>query len=86
MKKKGPPEKEVRRRTRSKSKGRKPSDEMECHCLECGISNHLVLEGAVLEPLAPSETKLLANIFCSECGGPLMVRGKAGDEPFYLTD
>jgi len=35
--------------------------------------------------LDPSEAKILANIYCSECGGPLLVRGAVGEEPFYPT-
>ena len=57
----------------------------ECLCLQCGISNYLVLEDPPLDTLEPSEIKILAGIFCSECGGPLLVRGAAGEEPFYPT-
>jgi len=57
----------------------------ECLCLQCGISNYLVLEDLPPDALEPSETKILTNIFCSECGGPLLVRGAAGEEPFYPT-
>jgi hypothetical protein len=59
---------------------------MECLCLECGISNYLELDAGLMGVLEPCETKILANIFCSNCGGPLLVRGKAGDEPFYFTE
>jgi len=57
----------------------------ECLCLQCGISNYLLLGDLTLDALEPSETKILANIFCVECGGPLLVRGAAGAEPFYPT-
>ena len=68
-----------------KSMGVDPIGRRECLCLQCGISNYLVLEDLPLDALEPSETKILANIFCSECGGPLLVRGPAGEEPFYST-
>jgi hypothetical protein len=62
-----------------------PVGRRECLCLQCGISNYLVLEGLPLDAWEPSDNKILASIFCSECGGPLLVRGAAGEEPFYPT-
>ena len=85
----------MKKKTETKSASRKKSPSgpinddpvvrRECLCLQCGISNYLVLEDLPLDALEPSETKILANIFCSECGGPLLVRGAAGEEPFYPT-
>jgi len=85
----------MKKKTETKSASRKkfpsgpikdaPVGRRECLCLQCGISNYLVLEDLPLDALEPSETKILANIFCSECGGPLLVRGAAGEEPFYPT-
>ncbi|MBI5582562.1 MAG: hypothetical protein HY892_01940 [Deltaproteobacteria bacterium] len=68
---------------RSRSRKKETAGKVECLCLECGISNYLELEGQALDALVPEEAKILVNIFCSECGGPLLVRGKAGAEPFY---
>jgi hypothetical protein len=59
------------------------AEEMECMCLECGISLYLDASIVALEDSGASETKLLRNIFCSECGGQLMLVGKAADEPHY---
>jgi DNA-directed RNA polymerase subunit RPC12/RpoP len=59
------------------------SEEMECMCLQCGISLYLDVLSVALEDPGTSETKLLKNVFCSECGGQLMVIGKAADEPHY---
>jgi hypothetical protein len=58
-------------------------EEMECMCLQCGISLYLDALSVSLEDSGTSETKLLRNTFCSECGGPLMLIGKAANEPHY---
>jgi hypothetical protein len=73
------------KRRRSRSPKKKPGTEggMECLCLECGISHYLELEGVSPDSLKPSETRILANIFCEACGGALFIRGRAGDEPCY---
>ncbi len=85
MKGKKRPAMERRRGTRSKQKAEGTSGKMECLCLECGISNYLELEGQTPETPGSGGEKILANIFCSACGGPLLVRGPAGEEPFYPT-
>ena len=59
------------------------NEEMECMCLECGISLYLNLDGILLESLEGSDLKLLKDTFCVECGGPLVLTGKAGDQPRY---
>jgi hypothetical protein len=71
--------------SRSKSREGEAAGKMECLCLECGISNYLPLEELISEDFEPSEVEILAHRFCSNCGGPLLVRGKAGDEPYYST-
>jgi hypothetical protein len=58
-------------------------EEMECMCLQCGISLYLDVLSVALEDPGTSQLKLLRNIFCSECGGHLMLIGKAADEPHY---
>ena len=85
MKKKVKVETGGRKKSPSRLRGEDPVGRRECLCLQCGISNYLVLEDLPLDALEPSETKILANIFCSECGGPLLVRGAAAEEPFYPT-
>ena len=85
MKKKTTADTGRRKKSPSNSGGVDPIGRRECLCLQCGISNYLVLEDLPLDALESSETKILANIFCSECGGPLLVRGAAGEEPFYPT-
>jgi hypothetical protein len=85
MKKKTTVDTGGRKKSPSKPRGEDPVGRRECLCLQCGISNDLVLEDLSLEALEPSETKILTDIFCSVCGGSLLVRGVAGEEPFYPT-
>ena len=85
MKKKTTVDTGRRKKSTSKPRWEEPVGRRECLCLQCGISNYLVLEDLPLDAWEPSETKILADIFCSECGGPLLVRGAAGEEPFYPT-
>jgi hypothetical protein len=59
------------------------ADLMECMCLECGVSTYLDLSGVSVEDDVGSGHKFVLNSFCPECGGALLVVGKAGDEPFY---
>ncbi len=61
------------------------NDEMECMCLECGISIYLSLEKISLGDFAEGQKRLVDNVFCTECGGPLVLVGKAGDEACYKT-
>lgn len=78
MAKKSTPHSEGPRRRRSDARIGEAAAKTECLCLECGISNYLDLEAQV-----PGEEKILANTFCGACGGPLLVRGRPGDEPCY---
>jgi hypothetical protein len=58
--------------------------EMECMCRQCGVSIYLPAEIISLEDPANTEVKLLSSIHvCENCGGPLILVGKAGDEPYY---
>jgi hypothetical protein len=57
--------------------------EMECMCLQCGISNYLSFTDITLEESVDVHSKLVKNSSCPECGGSLIVIGKAGDEPNY---
>ncbi len=60
--------------------------EMECMCLACGISTHLdedVITGQEEETENP---EVLSLIFCPECGGQLLVVGRAGEESHYKTE
>jgi hypothetical protein len=74
-----------RKKSPSEPRGEEPAGRRECLCLQCGISNYLVLEDLPLEARDASENPVLGKVFCSECGGPLLVRGAAGEEPFYPT-
>lgn len=56
--------------------------EMECMCLECGISTYLDMEGISMEDLGDG-VKIVKDTYCPECGGLLKLIGKAGDEPYY---
>ena len=59
------------------------SEEMECMCLNCGISHYIDRDSLTLEDLDNDEIKLVKNLFCSECSGVLALICKAGDEPNY---
>ena len=61
--------------------------EMECMCQQCGVSIYLPAEIISLEDPANTEVKLLSCIHvCENCGGPLVLVGKEGDEPYYRLD
>ena len=59
-------------------------EKMECMCIHCGISHHIVLQGVSMEadPYDP-DRKLLNGATCTECGGVLALVGKVGVEPSY---
>jgi hypothetical protein len=59
------------------------NDDMECMCLECGVSNYVGLASITLEAVEGSDMKVIKQVFCLECGGPLILVGKAGDQPRY---
>jgi len=59
------------------------SNEMECMCLECGVSIHMPEDLIAMDP-SDSDSKLLDSLLvCEQCGGALRLVGKAGDELFY---
>ncbi len=60
--------------------------EVECMCLECGISIYLSLDSLSFEDVVVGGKKVVANSFCAECGGHMVVIGKAGDEPYYKLE
>jgi len=67
------------------SEGATVTDEMECMCQQCGISTHLPSDRIFLEDPA-AEARLLSDLcLCAECGGRLLLVGRAGDEPYYRT-
>lgn len=59
------------------------SHEMECMCLNCGISLYIPFDYLVYEELDGGDMKVIKDVFCTECGNVLTLIGKAGDEPFY---
>jgi hypothetical protein len=64
----------------------KMSNEMECMCLECGMSIHMPEDLITLDP-SDSDSKLLDILLvCENCGGQLKLVGKAGDEPSYRLE
>ena len=68
------------------SVGKAVTDEMECMCQQCGISTYLPSDRISLEDQANAEARLLNDLCLStECGGRLLLVGKAGDEPRYRT-
>jgi hypothetical protein len=56
---------------------------MECMCTECGISLYLDPAGFLIDEAGLPGKQLLSNLFCTECGGRLLIIGQAGDEPHY---
>jgi len=52
-------------------------------CMTCGISVYLNLDDVTFEDATPETMRVIKNVFCPECGGPMGVIGKAGDQPFY---
>jgi len=57
--------------------------EMECMCVQCGVSIHMPADTITMDTSA-SDSKLLDRLLvCEKCGGQLRLVGKAGDEPFY---
>ncbi len=62
------------------------SNEMECMCLECGVSIHMP-EDLITMDTSDSTSKLLDSLLvCEKCGGQLKLVSKAGDEPFYRLE
>lgn len=60
------------------------TEEMECMCQQCGISVYLRPDRISLEDPPNAEMKLLSHLcVCTECGGRLVLVGKAGNEPHY---
>lgn len=67
----------------TKESEKKMSNEMECMCLECGVSIHMPEDLIAMDP-SDSDSKLLDSLLvCEQCGGALRLVGKAGDELFY---
>jgi DNA-directed RNA polymerase subunit RPC12/RpoP len=61
--------------------------EMECMCLECGVSNYLPADCITLEDPSAVDSKIIDSLLvCEQCGGQLMLMGKAGDEPHYRLE
>jgi hypothetical protein len=62
------------------------SNEMECMCLECGVSIHMPEDLIAMDPSDPTSTLLDSLLICENCGGQLKLMGKAGDEPSYRLE
>ena len=63
------------------------NDQMECMCMECGISSYLPKGDILMEDPASTESKMLNSLLvCQICGGQLKLIGRAGDEPFYRLE
>jgi Zn finger protein HypA/HybF involved in hydrogenase expression len=59
-------------------------EEMECMCMECGVSNYLAADMVIMDDQEGTNSKLLSSLLvCPNCGGQLKLIGKAGDEPYY---
>jgi DNA-directed RNA polymerase subunit RPC12/RpoP len=62
------------------------NEQMECMCLDCGISLLLPREVISLDDDVGESAKLLRKLFCTECGGQLILIGAAGAEPHYRLE
>jgi DNA-directed RNA polymerase subunit RPC12/RpoP len=63
------------------------SVQMECMCLECGISAFYDLGALAMDDYSEGNFKAVKDTtVCTECGGRLVVIGKAGDEPNYRLE
>ena len=62
------------------------SNEIECMCLECGMSIHMPEDLIALDPSDPDSKLLDILLVCENCGGQLKLVGKAGDEPSYRLE
>jgi hypothetical protein len=60
--------------------------QMECMCLNCGVSLYLSEEKIFLEEIGGTNAKLLKDVSCAECGGSLILIGEAGAEPYYRLE
>ncbi len=58
-------------------------EKTECMCLNCGIYHHIDTLTIISDDLPDSEIELVRNIFCSECGGELVITGKDNDDPSW---
>jgi hypothetical protein len=59
---------------------------MECMCLKCGISTYLDGDVVSSQEKEPENPDVLSLVFCPECGGHLLVIGRAGEESHYKTE
>jgi hypothetical protein len=60
------------------------SNEIECMCMQCGISICLPEDSVIMEDSSNANSKLLDILLvCDQCGGQLRLVGKSGDEPLY---
>jgi len=60
------------------------SNEIECMCMQCGISTYLPEDSVIMDDSSDADSKLLDILLvCEQCGGQLRLMGTSGDEPFY---
>ncbi len=57
--------------------------EVECMCLECGISLYLDKDTILLGDYVTDALRAVEKTFCTQCGGQLAMVGLAGEEPNY---
>ena len=62
------------------------SGQVECMCLQCGSSLHVDRGDLVCVEIDPETGGTMAdNLFCTACGGVLLLVGAAGEEPSYVN-
>lgn len=61
------------------------SKEVECMCLERGVSLYLDGDIILLGDYVADAPRAIEKTFCTQCDGQLALVGLAGDEPNYRT-
>ena len=62
------------------------SGQVECMCLQCGVSLHVDRGDLVCLEINPETGRTVVdNLFCTACGGMLLLVGTAGEEPCYAN-
>lgn len=61
--------------------------DIECMCMNCGISLYIAMgEIALDDSVISCDHRMVRNLLCTECGGPLAMIGPAGEQPHYRLE
>lgn len=62
------------------------SNEMECMCMECGMSSYIPADLITMDSSVYDSNLIDSLLVCQSCGGKLKLVGEAGGEPFYRLE